>query len=163
MRGRLIFAFEAELAPLSTTATAAASGYDSDFKEPKRLAPAAGQGAGTSAREESAAVFVPVQVEEGAFEKLQQFFSGNAPGMRLALVAHFAWLEEHGLVDPATGNPMLPVGTRLVAIRDKDGQLATTMRVPLYLTEALPGSYGLGRKRNLCILTFEPRDKGVGR
>lgn len=158
-----MFAFEAELALLDTAATAAASGYDPDFKEPKRVAPVSGQGAGTSARREVAPTLkLPVQVEEGAFEKLQQFFNGNSPDGRLVLVAHFRWLEDNGYVH-TDGNVKLPVGSRLIAVRDKDGLIATTLRTPLYLTEALPGSYGIGRKRNLCLLTFEDRSKGVGR
>jgi hypothetical protein len=68
-----------------------------------------------------------------------------------------------GLVDPATGDALLRVNDRLVAIRDLGGALVQAVRTPpgLYATEVQPTSFGLGLSRNLLLVTFEERELGV--
>ena len=169
MRGKLINPFLAELARLDTDATAAdpdgpgplTSGYDSDFKETLVL-PGTG-GSGQDARREKPPIRIPCQVEVGTFEALQQLASGASPNSKVTLVFHFRDLERMGLVDPATGDALLRVNDRLVAIRDLAGNLVQAIRTPpgLYATEVQPQSFGLGLCRNLLLVTFEERELGV--
>lgn len=169
MRGRLINPFLAELAQLDTEATAAdpdaagplASGYDPDFRETV-IVPAA-TGRGVDARKEKAPLRIPCQVEVGAFEALQQLAAGNSPNSRLTLVFHFEDLERMGIVDPSTGDALVRVNDRLVAIRDLAGSLVQAVRTPpgLYATEVQPQSFGLGLSRNLLLVTFEERELGA--
>jgi hypothetical protein len=165
----LINAFAAELAQLDTAATAAdpdglgplTSGYDADFQEPVLVPIAAG--GGQDARREKPAIRVPCQVEVQAFAELTELATGNSPHSRLVLVFHFVDLEQLGLVHPTTGDALLQVGDRLVAIRDlRTGELVQAIRTPpgLYLTEAQP-EFGLGRRRNLLLATFTERALGA--
>ena len=68
-----------------------------------------------------------------------------------------------GLVDSASGDALLRVNDRLVAIRDLDGNLVQAVRTPpgLYVTEVMPTSFGLGRSRNLLLLTMGSHELGV--
>ena len=169
MRGRLINPFLAELVRLDTVATAAdpdgpgplASGYDPDFKETV-MVPAAGE-RGVDARKEMAAIRAPCQVEVGIFEALQQLASGNSPDSKVTLVFHFRDLERMGLVDVASGDALIRVNDRLVAIHALAGGLVQSVRTPpgLYATEVQPQSFGLGLCRNLLLVTFEERELGV--
>ena len=78
MRGRLIFAFLAELHRLDTLATATTPpGYDDDFKELALLD--TGDAIGERVRREHAPVLLPCQVESDAFEALQSFAAGFRP------------------------------------------------------------------------------------
>src|SRR5882672_8400287 len=123
MRGRLMQAFAAELAQLDTAATAAdpdgpgplRSGYDADFQETVLVPNSAGPG--RDARREKPLIRVPCQIEVQSFGELAELATGNSPRSRLVLVFHFADLEQLGLVDPTTGDTLLRVGDRLVAIR----------------------------------------------
>lgn len=167
MRGRLINPFLAEIARLDTVATAAdpdgagplSTGYDPDFKETLVLEEA---GQRRDARQEMPPIRVPCQVEVGAFEALQQLAAGNSPNSQVALVFHFRDLEGMGLVDPATGDALLRVNDRLVAIHDLAGNLVQAVRARpgLYATEVQPQSFGLGRARNLLIVRWEERELG---
>ncbi len=168
MRGRLINPFLAELARLDTVATAAdpdgpgplTSGYDPDFKETVVLPTPAG---GQDARREQPPIRLRCHVEIGTFEALQQLASGAAPNSKVTLVFHFRDLEQLGLIDPGTGDVLLRVNDRLVAIRDLAGNLVQAVRTPpgLYATEVQPQSFGLGLCRNLLLVTFDERELGV--
>ena len=169
MRGRLINPFLAELARLDTVATAAdpdgagplTGGYDPDFKETV-LVPATDE-RGADARKEMPPIRIPCQVEVGVFEALQQLASGSSPNSKVTLVFHFRDLERMGLVDPGSGDALLRVNDRLVAIHDVAGNLVQAIRTPpgLYATEVQPQSFGLGLSRNLLLATFEERELGV--
>jgi len=169
MRGRLINPFLAEIAQLDTVATAAdpdgagalVSGYDSDFKETIVLGePAAGR---VDARKEKPPIRIQCQVEVGTFEVLQQLAGGNSPNTRIVLVFHFRDLERMGLVDAGSGDALLRVNDRLIAIHTLQGQLVQAIRTPpgLYATEVQPQSFGLGLSRNLLLVTFEERELAV--
>jgi len=169
MRGRLIQVFAAELAQLDVVATAAdpdgpgplTSGYDADFQETVLLPTA--DGTGVDARREKPSSRIPCQVEVQAFGELQEVLTGNSPRAQLVLVFHFQDLERMGLVDRTTGDALLRVGDRLVAIRDyHTGALIQAIRTPpgLYLTEAQP-EFGLGQRRNLLLATFNERAVGT--
>jgi len=169
MRGRLIQVFAAEIARLDFVAIAAdpdgpgplTSGYDADFQETVLLPTA--NGPGVDARREQPSIRIPCQVEVQAFGELQEVLTGNSPRAQFVLVFHFHDLERMGLVDPTTGDALLRVGDRLVAIRDYyTGALVQTIRTPpgLYLTEAQP-EFGLGQRRNLLLATFNERAVGT--
>jgi hypothetical protein len=168
MRGRLINPFLAEIARLDTVATAAdpdgpgplVTGYDPDFKETLVLEDAGGR---RDARDEMPPIRVPCQVEVGAFEALQQLAAGNSPSSQVTLVFHFRDLEGMGLVDAPSGDVLLRVNDRLVAIRDLGGALVQAVRTPpgLYATEVQPQSFGLGRARNLLVTRWQTRELGV--
>jgi hypothetical protein len=175
MRGRLIFAFAAELCRLDTAATAAdpdgagpfASGYDPDFRESVVVeADGDGDGVGTPLRREHAPVRVPCQVETKIVEELRATGAGNAPRSRVDLVFHFRDLERLGLVDPETGDALVRPGDRLAAIYDRTGALVQAVRTPpgLYVTEARPVGFGLGMARphrNLLLVAFEDRPQAA--
>lgn len=169
MRGRLLQIFSAELAQLDTAGTASdpdgpgplTSGYDPDFQETV-LVPSA-QGPGNDARREKPPLKVPCQIEVQTFGELAELATGNSPRSRLVLVFHFVDLERRGLVDPATGEALLRVGDRLVAIRDhRTGRLVQAIRTPpgLYLIEPQP-QFGLAGQRNLLLATFGERALGT--
>ena len=76
----------------------------------------------------------------------------------------FEELERMGLVDPGSGDALLRVDDRLVAIRDyHTGELVQAVRTPpgLYITEVRPQSFGLGLKRNLLFSVFDERALGA--
>lgn len=169
MRGTLINALAAELAQVGFVATAAdpdgpgplTSGYDADFQETVLLPTSSGRG--LDARREKPLIRIPCQVEVQAFGELQEMLTGNSPRAQVVLVFHFQDLERMGLVDPSTGEALLRIGDRLVAIRDhRTGELVQAVRTPpgLYLTEAQP-QFGLGRRRNLLLATFNERAVGT--
>jgi hypothetical protein len=161
MRGRLIFAFLAELHRLDTLATATTPpGYDEDFKEPALVD--TGDAIGERIRREYPPVLLPCQVESETFEALQEFASGNSPRSHVRLVFHFLHLERASLVDAATGDALVRVGDRLGAIFDSAGELVQRVRTPpgLYVTEARPTGFGLSMRRprrNLLLVTFDDR------
>lgn len=97
------------------------------------------------------------------FEALQQFGAGNSPNSRIVLVFHFRDLERMGLVDTATGESLLRINDRLVAIHRMDGVLVQAVRTPpgLYATEVQPQSFGLGLSRNLLLVTFDEREVAI--
>jgi len=169
VRGRLINAFAAELAQLDPAATAAdpdgpgppSSGYDADFHETVLVPSPAGRD--QDARREKPLVRVPCQIEVQAFGELTELPTGNSPRSHLLLVFHFDDLEQLGLVDPTTGETLLRVGDRLVAIRDaRSGELVQAIRTPpgLYLTEAQP-QFQLGMRRTLLLASFNERALGA--
>jgi hypothetical protein len=167
MRGRLIFAFLAELHRLDTRETALSPpGYDDDFKEPALLD--VGEAIGRRVRREHPAVRLPCQVESDTFEALQMYAAGHSPRSHLRLVFHFTHLERAGLVDAATGDALVRVGDRLGAIYDAAGTLVQSIRTPpgLYVTEARPIGFGLFMprpRRNLLLVSFDDRDTGAPR
>lgn len=174
-RGRLIFPFLAELARLDTAETAAdpdgagdlTSGYDDDFREPRKvpnLAVVPITPGSTDARAESSTIEIKVQIEPGFFEALDQLFSGVSPDSKLELVAHYKDLEAASLVDVTNGEPSIRNNDRLVAIKRLNGDLVRAIRNPpgLYITEVRDIGHGLGigssgSQRNLLLLTLEER------
>jgi hypothetical protein len=170
VRGRLIDPFLAEIAQLDTAATAGdpdgpgplTSGYDPDFKETVVVPDSTGHG--HDARREKPLIQVPCQVEVTNFGELQELLGGNSPKSHLVLVFHFQDLEQMGLVDPGTGEALLRVGDRLVAIRDfNTGELVQAIRTPpgLYITESQSQGFGLGLRRNLLFAIFDERALGA--
>ncbi len=175
-RGKLIFPFLAEIARLDTQATAAdpdgsgplTSGYDIDFREPRKIpnltAVPDPTPDSTDARAESTPIEVKVQIEPGFFEALDQLFAGTSPDSKMGLIAHYKNLEADGLVDAATGEPLIRTNDRLVSIKRLNGDLVRTIRNPpgLFVSEVRDIGQGLGlggsgSHRNLLMLMFEER------
>ncbi len=170
-RGRLIWPFVARLRPLDPAATDAAiapsAGFDDVFREPAQV-PAAGVQQGVDARAELAAVDLPCQVEDQAWDQLRMMRTGIGAQLEVVLVFHFRDLELRGLVDAVTGTATVPrVGDRLASIH-RAADLALVQEVPtppgLYCVEAQPRSYGLsGGERNLLVCTFRERQRSSER
>jgi len=170
MRGRLIFPFLADLRRLDTAAMASTDpdgagpltgGFDPDFKEPV-LVDHDGDGVAERERTELPAIRVPCQVEPKVFEDLRMLASGDSPRSDISLVFHFKDLERLGLVDATTGDALIRPNDRLAGLYDLGGLLVQTIRTPpgLYVTQAQPRGFGLGRsrpRRNLLLVTFEAR------
>jgi hypothetical protein len=158
MRGRLIFPFLADVVRVDAAAMQAA--IDPDFKEPL-LVDSDDDGVPDGVRAELPTVSIPCQVEAKTFDELTMMAAGNSPKSEVTLVFHFRDLERLGLVDDATGTPSIAPSDRLDAIRQRDGLLVQKVPTPpgLYVTEALPRGFGLGRvpKRNLLVTRFESR------
>ncbi len=169
-RGRTIFKFFCEIAPLDLVATAAdpdgagpkTSGYDDIFRETVIL-PTSDR-IGASARKEATLIRVPGQFSEGtnAFLQLMMAPTGSLSTTEFSIVFHFADLERLGLVEVATGLAKIKVGDRLSAIYDKYGNLSH--KIPLvpgaYVTKAEP-HFGLNGGKNLLMVVFRGRDPGA--
>lgn len=169
-RGRLIFPFLVELAQLDTAAIAAdpgagvpvASGYDPDFREPVKVAPAASAQVGVSARKETAPITVRAQIEPDQQERLSMMLSGNSPNSRFGIVLHYKELERAGLLD-SNGRPLIRKNDRLVRILTTAGALVEVIPNPpgLFVVEVQSMGFGPGGMRNLLLLVFEEREQSV--
>lgn len=171
MRGRLIFAFSAEVYRFDPTGTREAvpdgtdtvGGYDDDFKEPV-LVDSNGDGLSDFTRREFLPVRIPCQVEPMKDEELRMTDGGNVPDSSLDLVFHFADLERLGLVDPYSKAPLIKQGDRLTALYDRAGALVRKLPGKgLYATEARSIGFGLGLRRssrNLLLVRFQDRPGG---
>lgn len=157
-RGRLINPFLAELEQIDTAATQAAAGYDPVMKTVKTNYTG-------GVREKAVRYKEPIrlraQVEMQTHRTQQQAPAGNAPASRYQLVLHFRDLEAASLLDP-NGEPLLRVNDRLRGIYTLDS--ATLVQVfdpPLFAVAVETTGFGIGRRRNLCIFTFEDRAQAV--
>ncbi len=152
-RGRLIRPLVAVIEQLDTEATRAAGNYDATFrtlkpgKEPIYGAP----------------VEVPAQVEMTSWETRRQTQAGDVPGSKLALVFHFLDLEKAGLV--VDGRAVFRKGDRLTELRSRDGtkieELVSSEAGGLYVVEVQPAGLGLGGRRNLLLVFFQERARGL--
>lgn len=161
-RGRLLQPFVAHLARLDTDATRNfdPAGYDDVFRAPTLRYES---GVRIENRQEMATIQLRCQVEMGQWRAQRQAASGETPDTRLTLVFHQAELEQKSLIDPATGDPLIRVNDRLVAIYDVRGNLVQTIAKDqggLYVVEVQPTAYGLGRRRNLVVCIFDERPQG---
>jgi hypothetical protein len=157
MRGRLIHPFRIELAQLDTAASASVpnGGYDPVFREPRAVPD--GTLTGASTRRETP-LELAAQIEPATFNLARTAVGGQQRDARFVVVVHFQELEDRGLID-STGQPMVRIGDRLVAVRTMEGELVMQIPTPpgLYLRETLPIGFGLGGRRNLLQLEFVSR------
>jgi hypothetical protein len=152
--------FLAELHLLDTTTTSASSGFDSEFRETKRTADGTWKGA--SQRHEQAEIRVRCQVEVNTYGALAAVLTGNATDNHIVLCFHFADLERAGLVDATTNNAEIKLHARLTAIYRTNGVLEQQIvGNGLYAVDVQPGSFGLGGRRNLLLVTFKDRATSV--
>lgn len=175
MRGRLIFPFLVELAPLDTAATESTDpdgagpltgGYDVLFREPVKVRADSDDQFGVKARVEGASIQLPAQIEPDQFELLQMMLSGESPASgRFSVVLHFSDLEDAGLVN-ADGTPAIKKRDRLTRILSIAGDLVEAIAYPpgLYVEQVLSRGWGLGGAvptRNLCFVDFAGRSQSV--
>lgn len=168
-RGRLIYPFIVRIAQLDTVAMAAdpdgagpeTSGYDIDFREPIGVAADATDRIGETLRIENF-IECMAQIEPGQFEAMTQVLGGTQPDSEIQIVLHFKDLEERNLVD-LDGVAKIRLNDRLDRIIDKCGNEVQVIRNPpgLFVTQVLPGGYGLGPRRNLLFVTLNERTRGV--
>jgi hypothetical protein len=159
-RGRLIFPFLIEIAPLDMAATETA-GYDADFREPVIL-PTTDR-VGESARKEATMIRVPGSLHSPQTSfALQQSPTGNLSRVDLIVLFHFADLEAVGLVEASTGTALIKIGDRLNAIYQVDGTLIQKYPDPpgAYVERASP-LFGLNSRRNLLEVNFQSNDQGM--
>jgi len=157
-RGRLIQPFLVSIERIDTAATEAADGYDPVFKTVKPQYDADGKLV-TPVRY-LPAVQVRAQVEHSSSKAQQQTSTGDAPRSRYQLVIHFLELERRGLLDESK-NPMFRVNDRFTAIHRLSGELEQAIDPPLAVTEVQTSAFGIGGRRNLCVLVVEDRPRGV--
>jgi hypothetical protein len=172
MRGRLIFPFLVEIAPIDTEAMAEdpdgdgplTAGYHPVFREPVKLPSSGGEGPGTTNRKEGSTYRVPAQIEPISFDQLDMLIAGNSPNARFQLVMHFRDLENAGRVD-ATGGASVRVGDRLAAIYTMQEALVHDLTSsPLFVTEVRPIGFGLSMgtsRRNLLLIVLQDRKTGA--
>ena len=166
-RGRLIYAFTARLAQLSPAETAKdpdgagplTSGYDDVFREPVVIKPYDGERQVVRSETIECA---PCQVEFGSYEQLQMMAAGDSPTSRLVLVFHFRDLERLSLVDATTGAAKIQKTDRLAAIYDRcNRKLVQSFPDPpgLFVEQVMSSGFGIGRRRNLLIVTLAERQQ----
>jgi hypothetical protein len=163
MRGRLINPFGVQIYRLSPAEIAESPGYDSTFREPKLEVTA--DGLGRVGRKELDPVIVPGQFSVNTdFMKLLMSNAGNLAESMVRILFHFRDLENMGLVEASTGLAQIKPRDRLGGIYTlgDDPSLIQAIKNPpgLYVTEAAP-HFGLGRSRNLLVVTFMSRDPGM--
>lgn len=122
-----------------------------------------------------APVFIQAQVERYAYRASRFGQGGDVPDSKLTLVMLATDLKRLGLLDPATGDPLLKVddkclgtwgscSTAKVAVAALMKQAQAAIDPPgLYATEIKPAGEGLGGTRNLFVMTFDDREHGVVR
>ena len=168
----MIFPFLAEVSQIDPTRTdkdpdaggPLARGYDPDFREPATFTDAAGSRQIATKRVSKC---VPCQVEVEEFESLQRTHQGDAPTSLIRLVFHFSDLEKSGLVSPDTGEGEIRPTDQLLSLRRRCFPDKVVQRFRdnpgLFAVESLPRSFGLGQQRNLLVVRFEERRRGVQR
>lgn len=160
-RGRLIRPMKATFAQLDTVAIEAATNFDDDFGEVKKVDTDADGIGETQRLEKAELVVLNVQVESSIQEQERQKGTGDDPKSVMTLVAHMKELEELGLV-AADGRIALAVNDRLVKIEDQFGIVVHTAdRVPLFVTQVKRIDGWLGFKSNLAMITVNERIKGI--
>lgn len=144
MRGRLIQIFRATFARLDTDATETAGRYDEDFREIRKV-DTDGDGIGDTGRIEHPEITLNCQLGNRTFEALQMVTLGNVPQNDMVLWLFIPDLVQEGLIDETTRRCLLGIGTRLVRIENRLGQLELTIPNPpgLFVTEARISGPGL--------------------
>ncbi len=166
-RGRLIFPFLVQIAPIDIVASAAdpdgagplIAGYDPDFRE--RVVLPTSDRIGNDRRVEGALFQIPGQFySTDQFRRLAMAATGNLDNSGMTILFHFADLESLGLVEATTGTALIKVGDRLDAVYQMDGTLVQQIPASgVFITEAQP-IFGLNSIRNLLCCTFKSRDAG---
>lgn len=171
MRGRLIFPFLVELAPLDTAATESTdpdgggpltSGYDELFRAPVKVLADGDDQTGVKARIESALIQLPAQIEPDQMNQLSMLLSGESPESNsFRVVFHYNDLEDQGLLHP-DGTPTIKKRDRLTRILNMDGDLVETIANPpgLFVEQVMSRGWGLGGSsptRNLLFVDFAER------
>lgn len=167
MRGKLINPFLVVLYRMDSTATAIdpdgegelTSGYDEDFREPRKLSTEATTN-GTDARIDKEPLILLAQVEIMTMARMRQMWGGDAPETGVCCVFHFDALEAVELIDQESGEATIYKTTRLAEIRDhRTEDLVQAFRAkPGLFADRVESEFGgLGRHRNLLKVYFTDR------
>jgi hypothetical protein len=166
VRGRLIDAFGIELCRLDGTATTEAPGYDATFREPKLVSTV--DGVGEPGRKEMDPIILPGQFTfRDEFLRLLMTSNGNLAESSCQVLFFMADLEEAGLIEEATGLPLIRVGDRMSAVYELEfgapGRLLQKIPNPpgLFVQQADGLRMGMGGTRNLLPIMFASRDQGM--
>ncbi len=159
--GRLIRPFLVEFERIDPVATRAADGYDDRFRSPVVQRLAGADGPRVPATVYMAPVRVPCQVEAGTQDQRLMAPGGDVPDTLIAFVTHFAKLRALGLVNEATGDPLIRMSDRVTGYYTMAGAVVRLFRQPLYVTRVQEQGHGLGGTRNLLLIHAEDRPRGV--
>ena len=111
------------------------------------------------------AVRVLAQVELVQWGQRNQREAGDAPDTRVTLVMHHDELRRLGLVDPETQEALFRKGDRLVRLLERrtlrPAQLVRVIEGGLYATSVGPAGAGLDGRRNLLLMVFDERPRGL--
>lgn len=180
LAGRLVFPIWASILRLDPVATASpiTGGQHPFFREPIASfgpTPGAAGAVRKDTRRYMAPLFIQAQIERYTYRQMRQGQGGDVPDSKLTLVLLAADLKRLGLLDPATGEPLLKVDDRCLgtwascstakqAVAALMTRAQTAIDPPgLYCTEIKPAGEGLGGGRNLYVMTFDDREHGVSR
>ena len=178
--GKLLFTQWASIVRLDLTATASpiTGGQHPIFKEPiasYKPTPGATGAKRQDTRRYMPPLFIQAQIERYTYRQMRQGQGGDVPDSKLTLVMLAADLKRLGLIDPATGEPILKVNDRCLgtwascstakqAVAALMSQAQNAIDPPgLYATEIKPAGEGLGGGRNLYVMSFDDREHGVSR
>lgn len=169
-RGRLIRPMIVKIQQINMLATRSGGGYDDTLDEPKLVAvpdvggiPPIGSPRGPAATVYNATILLSAQINPISMEQQRQMGTGNDPLRTLELTFHFRDLEALGMIG-TDGQATLQINDRLVGIASPDYNTNEDWRIDQYLYAMgdQNDSYGLpGADRNLLILTFQERKRGV--
>lgn len=135
---------------------------DANKQQVKTSRPFGARGPRTLGRAELPEVQVEAQVEVFNINAQRIGPAGDVPDYRTAFVCHYEDLEVEGLVDAATGKPLLQPGTRVTAIYTLDGDVERLFDSPqVFVTEARDLGYGFDGRRNLLMLITDDRPQGL--
>lgn len=166
-RGKLLFPLLAEIGRIDYAATeanaqgGAPAGYDPDFQEPIVYSNPSNSDQIETTRTETTA-FVPAQIRSFTMDQLAMMFGGNSPSTVLEVTFHLQDLEDAGLVNAVTLQPLIGSNDRLVSLRDRCDETRVVQRFPdppgLYATQTRAS--GFKANRNLLVCIFQSRKQG---
>jgi hypothetical protein len=178
--GRLIFPQWAAILRLDPAATASpiTGGQHPIFREPiPSYTPTPGTSVAVrgDTRRYMPPVFIQTQIERYTYRQFRMGGGGDVPDSKLTLVMLATDLKRLGLLDPATGNPLLKIDDRCLGTWASCSAAKVAVEALLspaqgaidppgfWATEIKPGGEGLGGSRNLIVMSFDDREHGVVR
>lgn len=161
-RGWLIRWIHVIIARLDPAAIEAAGDYDATKRRVKGSRPFGARGPKANGRKELAEITVRAQPEVLNINRMKQGPAGDVPDFRTTFVVHYRDLERNGLVDVATGQPLLGNRDRIARLETRRGKVLRVFTSPeVFITEARDGNGWLGYDRNILLLITDDRPKGV--
>lgn len=162
-RGRLICPIKIGVARIDTATIESNNDYDSVFKTPVVRKTFGARGEREQGRREHPEIILQAQSEIVDFNKMQQGPNGNVPDYRVSYVLWRPSLEALGLIDTATGKPLVGINDRITAkYRKRDEALLRVFDSPeIFVTAAVDAGEGFDGRTNLLILVTNDRPLGL--
>lgn len=161
-RGWLIRWINVFIARLDPASIEGAGDYDATKRRVKGGRPFGARGGLVTGRKELAEITVRAQVEVLNINRQTQGPAGDVPDYRTTFIAHYRRLEAAGLVDAATGLPLIRNRDRIVRMENRYGKVLRVFTAPeVFITETRDGNGWLGYDRNLLLLITDDRPRGV--